>query len=160
MRKPSPEPVTIGACPILDGLKEDWESEITDPWLRVVVAFADLMFRADGAPRARCVRILSPEPPYRYGKAADLSLAGVNVDAERIAGTLNRLFPFGDGNLETARVDGGRMRLQVPLHGYRKEANVLADWPTIGATGNKRHTAPNLDNLEGGDFRRIRRFEP
>lgn len=79
---------------------------------------------------------------YAYGDALDchplaISIPGPAREERALADlvlSLNRLFPFGDGDIETALLVQGRLRLRVPPKGYRRESLALSSWPVDGVT--------------------------
>lgn len=154
----------IGVMPHLEragGMRAWMDPELR--WeVRNVILLADWLYQqaSEGQARAQVTRLRSQEPPYSFGVAADLSLEGlpgVSVlipglpappIAEQICEAINLNFPFGDGTKETARADGAAIHIQVPVRGYTKVANCLAEWPRFGATGHRRHWRLHADGLE------------
>ena len=142
-----------GAMPAVDD--REWQDPERSPWLRVVLLMTDLMYRSHGVTAQ--VRLSGQELPFCAKVAADVSLAGIQpFEAAKIAEAINVNFPFGQGNLETATVKGDCLRITVPTNGYSKVANVLAEWPKFGATGEE-HGATSPNSLVAhSPVRRIR----
>jgi len=148
--------------------EREWQRPEISGWLRMALLATDLLFKEAGAPRAHILKLLDDEAPYRYGTAADVSLAGLPgvcamiptnpapEVAQAIVEAINLNFPYGDGNLETATANGAMIRIRVPIQGFSKTANVLSEWPTYGATGIVRHVTPRPFDLVGQPVRRWR----
>ena len=139
---------TSGARPTFTSpaMVQQWADEKTRFELRVVLLVTTMIYGEMGAGRMRVLRLHDGPSPYCNGLAADISvleLPGVKHAAPGlqyklptwICARINLLFPFGDGRLETATYDGAKIVLQVPVGGFRREANPMSEWMNWGATG-------------------------
>lgn len=136
-------------------LRERWRSPFVDPWLRAVIVFTMMLYREQGAKRFRLLDIETSG----YGRVATVSILGlpgirrttsgeVHKSAAWVVNRLNVLFPFWDGQKETASCDGYCIRLEVPFNGYGRDCLALREWPEWG---------PKKEKLRP---RRIRMVEP
>ena len=122
-------------------LRRVWRSSDVDPWLRVVVIFTTLLYFEQGAKRCRLVSLSAGRTGY--GRTASISVLGLPGVTRALHGDdhktprwimqrLNVLFPFGDGDKETASYDGCVLRLEVPFCGYKNASAALRDWQMWG----------------------------
>ena len=128
-------------------VEQEWCCQKVAYELRVVILMCAMLYHENNAARLRVLRIFAQEPMYRYGRSADvgvLEIPGVNRAKEGdpyhrvpawIATRLNLLFPFGDGELETAEYTGSVISLRVPFNGFQQEAAPLSMWREWGASG-------------------------
>ncbi len=124
----------------------DWTDRIAFD-LRVVMILASKLYAEHGAARMRVRRLVDPNvEPYRSGFACDIEvtdLPGVKITSGGtgykvpawICKRLNLLFPFGDGDLETATYDGAKITLRCPMNGYGTRGPALSTWFEFGAPG-------------------------
>jgi len=128
-------------------VEREWACQKVAFDLRIVVLACALLYHEHGAPRLRVLKIFDQHPIYRYGRAADvgvLELPDVNK-AERgnpyhrvplwIATRLNLLFPYADGDIDTAKYNGKEITIRVPPRGYQQESAPLSMWREWGASG-------------------------
>lgn len=109
-----------------------------NPFLRLVIIVACGACRKMGG-TCSVSKILGDDI-YAYGDAADVRPVGTSIGAHRseeqaladLVRRLNLLFPFGEGDIDTARAVGGRLRLRVPRAGYRRDSRALSSWPEDG----------------------------
>ncbi len=128
-------------------VEQEWGSQKVAYELRVVILMCAMLYHENDATRLRVLRIFDSEPMYRYGRAADVGVLELpNVNRAKkgdpyhrvpawIATRLNLLFPFGDGDLETATYGGDVISLRVPFNGFQQEAAPLSTWREWGASG-------------------------
>lgn len=132
-----------------DKIRGEWWSERLQPILRAVVLLAVPMVGQLGG-RLKIVKIFG-EGIYEGGCVADVALLGLPLRENsrhaagaprfegdyyhaRIVRELNQLWPFGEGDFETALLIGNRVRIRVPWNGaYRRDSLALASWSRNGA---------------------------
>jgi hypothetical protein len=111
-----------------------------------VILVADLLCREHGG-RLRVTQLLGPGI-YSSGTAADVMALRMPIpDAPKgqadttlhprwLVQRLNLLYPFGEGDIETALFipATSRIRLRVPIRGYRPDSAALSSWAEFGCT--------------------------
>jgi hypothetical protein len=141
-------------------LREQWESDKVEPFLRAMIIITSLMYHEQGASKLQIIRLLgnsdselsNKDTPHVYGRAADLSVHNlvdprVSLEARKafrnprslfIVNRLNSLFPSGSSR-QSAMYNQDHIHIEIPSNPGNRNLMTLSSWFEDGCDGTPKY---------------------